>query len=174
MKIQRIFLCSFLSILLQVFCVYKYEKSGMTFGLGMINSEHKNPEPTNSKSRKLNKNKNEAFYNFTNTGDSSIIYGNSSSLTYFYVNLYIGSPPQKQSVIIDTGSHMTAIPCQPFCENCGSHINPHYDTNKSNSSSILQCESNKCKQFSYTKCEEKTNQCGYSMVKFYFLILELW
>ena len=38
------------------------------------------------------------------------VYGN-ASLGYYYINLYIGSPPQKQSVIIDTGSGQLALPC---------------------------------------------------------------
>ncbi len=38
------------------------------------------------------------------------VFGN-ASLGYFYVNLYIGTPPQKQSVIVDTGSGQLALPC---------------------------------------------------------------
>lgn len=38
------------------------------------------------------------------------VYGN-SSLGYYYINVYVGSPPQEQSVIIDTGSGQFAIPC---------------------------------------------------------------
>lgn len=30
---------------------------------------------------------------------------------YYYVNIFVGSPPQKQTVIVDTGSSLTAIPC---------------------------------------------------------------
>ena len=54
------------------------------------------------------------------------IYGNSSSLNYYYVNLFIGNPPKKQSVIIDTGSHLTSVPCQPLCESCGKHVNSYF------------------------------------------------
>ena len=38
------------------------------------------------------------------------MYG-SSSLGYYYINVYIGSPPQLQTLILDTGSWLTAFPC---------------------------------------------------------------
>lgn len=38
------------------------------------------------------------------------IYG-SAALGYYYLNVYIGSPPQLQTLILDTGSWMTAFPC---------------------------------------------------------------
>lgn len=35
----------------------------------------------------------------------------SFELGYYYINLFVGEPPQKQSVIVDTGSSITAFPC---------------------------------------------------------------
>jgi len=43
-----------------------------------------------------------------------------------YVDLWCGSPPQRQTVIVDTGSGVTAFPCSG-CRDCGApdyHINP--------------------------------------------------
>ena len=37
-----------------------------------------------------------------------------------FVAAYIGTPPQRQSLIIDTGSAMTILPCKA-CANCGKH-----------------------------------------------------
>lgn len=73
--------------------------------------------------------KNKIKYKIRNLGngnDFSKIYGNSSSLNYYYVNIYIGTPPKKQAVIIDTGSHLTSVPCQPLCESCGKHLNSYF------------------------------------------------
>jgi hypothetical protein len=39
-----------------------------------------------------------------------------------YVFLWVGSPPQRVSVIVDTGSHHTAFPCVG-CQ-CGKHVRP--------------------------------------------------
>lgn len=58
---------------------------------------------------------------------STPIYGNTSILNYYYVNIYIGNPPKRQAVIIDTGSLLTTIPCMPHCESCGKHINSYYN-----------------------------------------------
>jgi hypothetical protein len=58
-----------------------------------------------------------------------------------YVNLWVGSPtPQRQSVIVDTGSHFTAFPCTG-CHKCGAehHTDPHFSPEKSNSFHVLQC-----------------------------------
>jgi len=38
------------------------------------------------------------------------IYGNFSENIY-YINLYYGNPPQKQTVIIDTASDLLTTPC---------------------------------------------------------------
>lgn len=94
-------------------------------------------------------------------GESSVIFGNSSSLNYYYVDIYIGEPPQKQSVIIDTGSHMLAVPCSPLCTHCGKHINTYYSMDKSNESSIIDCETEKCKKFTRSSCNQD-RMCTYS------------
>ena len=47
-----------------------------------------------------------------------------------YVHLYVGTPPQKTSVIVDTGSSKTAFVCAG-CEACGAHESPPFDASKS-------------------------------------------
>lgn len=42
-----------------------------------------------------------------------------------YAFVYAGTPPQRQSVIIDTGSHFTAFPCTG-CTTCGQHTGTVY------------------------------------------------
>jgi hypothetical protein len=38
-----------------------------------------------------------------------------------HVHVYVGSPPQRQTLIVDTGSRLMAFPCQP-CRACGKHV----------------------------------------------------
>jgi hypothetical protein len=61
--------------------------------------------------------------------DSSRIYGNSSIINYYYVDVFFGYPPKKQTLIIDTGSGNTGIPCGNLCkpETCGEHLNSYYN-----------------------------------------------
>lgn len=84
------------------------------------------------------------------------IFGNTEALGYYYVDLWAGTPPVKQTVIIDTGSSLTAFPCIG-CTDCGHHMDAYFDYSKSNTSRILTCsESVKC-----SPC--KNNTCGYSV-----------
>jgi hypothetical protein len=58
-----------------------------------------------------------------------------------YVHLWVGSPiPQRQSVIVDTGSHFTAFPCLG-CDQCGQehHTDPYFDPRKSSTFHSLHC-----------------------------------
>ena len=58
------------------------------------------------------------------------IYGN-ASIGYYYVKIFVGHPPQEQTVIIDTGSGQLALPCNK-CKKCSKkHINPPFDMSKS-------------------------------------------
>ena len=47
-----------------------------------------------------------------------------------HAHLYIGSPPQRQTLIIDTGSKAMAFPCKT-CKKCapccGTHASPYFD-----------------------------------------------
>ena len=41
-----------------------------------------------------------------------------------YAYIWVGTPPQRQSVILDTGSYRTAFPCEP-CNSCGDYEKYH-------------------------------------------------
>ena len=57
------------------------------------------------------------------------IFGN-STLGYYYLEAFVGIPPQKKSLIMDTGSHMTIFPCSG-CYKCRNHINKIFNTTDS-------------------------------------------
>ncbi|KAJ0394180.1 hypothetical protein ATCC90586_005617 [Pythium insidiosum] len=56
-----------------------------------------------------------------------------------YAELYIGLPPQRASVIVDTGSHLTALPCNA-CKHCGEHTDPLFDIDKSSTVQYVSCQ----------------------------------
>jgi len=58
-----------------------------------------------------------------------------------FIDLWIGTPSQRQTVIVDTGSGITAIPCQD-CINCGAeyHIDSYFLEDSSESFEDISCD----------------------------------
>jgi hypothetical protein len=55
-----------------------------------------------------------------------------------YSYVYVGTPAQRQSVIIDTGSEYTAFPCSG-CSKCGDHTDSYWDPKNSSTMSKPTC-----------------------------------
>jgi hypothetical protein len=81
-------------------------------------------------------------------------------LGYYYVTLFFGIPLQRQTLIVDTGSSLTAIPCSDCGLNCGlSHFNPFF--NETNSSTFQDFECNET--FDQYICSNCLDQCPFSL-----------
>ena len=59
-----------------------------------------------------------------------------------YVDLWVGTPSQRQSVIVDTGSGVTAFPCSG-CNNSGDgyHASPFFEEDTSSTFEKFDCHS---------------------------------
>eukprot|EP00968_Pinguiococcus_pyrenoidosus_P015149 scaffold1396_cov252-Pinguiococcus_pyrenoidosus.AAC.12 len=55
-----------------------------------------------------------------------------------FAYLWVGTPPQRVSVIVDTGSSITAFPCTG-CAGCGSHTDPYFQLTSSASLTEFHC-----------------------------------
>lgn len=73
-----------------------------------------------------------------------------------HAEIYIGSPPQRQTVILDTGSRMIAFPCKS-CKRCGKHVNPYFEPFKSTTHSYSKCGS--CIMKGISTCSMYGNKC---------------
>ncbi|KAE9031526.1 hypothetical protein PR001_g6251 [Phytophthora rubi] len=69
-----------------------------------------------------------------------------------YAEIYLGIPAQRASVIVDTGSHMTALPCTA-CQGCGDHTDPLFDMSKSTTAKYLACHDfDSCRSCEQDRC----------------------
>jgi hypothetical protein len=83
-----------------------------------------------------------------------------------YVTLWCGSPPQRQTVIVDTGSGVTAFPCTG-CKNCGVpryHMNQLFAKPSSSTFKYASCDQSegiRCTTHAAT-CQSRSHQCAIS------------
>lgn len=96
------------------------------------------------------------------------------NLKYYYTEIWVGTPPQKQSVIIDTGSDYLAFPCSSIniylknyleCKgnNCGKHNNPIFDLKNDKTIKPMKC-GDKLGNYTCKTCYQ--GQCSFSRVYF--------
>ncbi|KAJ8759659.1 hypothetical protein K2173_009743 [Erythroxylum novogranatense] len=62
----------------------------------------------------------------------------------YYVKLGLGSPPKFNSMIIDTGSSLSWVQCQPCVVSCYPQVDPLFDPKASTSYKKLSCDSPEC------------------------------
>ncbi|OII74811.1 aspartyl protease [Cryptosporidium ubiquitum] len=84
-------------------------------------------------------------------------YGSIVSTAYYYSDIFVGLPePQRQSVILDTGSNLLAFSTTK-CQQCGTHLDAYYDPFKSTTRREVSCHS-------YCKvCVNHERQCAYTI-----------
>ena len=86
------------------------------------------------------------------------VKGDSNYLNYYYTTLYLGKDKMPQVYILDTGSSITASPCDQ-CKSCGNHLNPKYKLE--NTSKIIPCNNRRCELVSNVKCIN--NNCSFQV-----------
>jgi hypothetical protein len=76
-----------------------------------------------------------------------------------HVHIYIGSPPQRQTLIVDTGSRIMAFACKP-CRSCGTHASPYFDPSLSTTYRVSKCGN--CLLDGIATCSMFGDQCEIS------------
>ncbi|XP_042054074.1 aspartic proteinase 36-like [Salvia splendens] len=72
---------------------------------------------------------------------------------YYTTRLWIGTPPQRFALIVDTGSTVTYVPCAT-CEQCGKHQDPKFQPESSITYEPLKCNID-------CTCDTDREQCIY-------------
>lgn len=75
----------------------------------------------------------------------------------YLVDISYGTPPQKSTAIVDTGSDLNWVQCLP-CESCYSSTSAKFDPSKSDTYKTIGCTSNLCTALPYKSC---TTSCQY-------------
>lgn len=75
---------------------------------------------------------------------SVAMYGGIYDYAYYFVSVLVGTPPQRQSVIVDSGSSLLAFPCRN-CRDCGhEHMDSGFDFARSSTARWLSCHDPQC------------------------------
>ncbi|CAJ2646113.1 unnamed protein product [Trifolium pratense] len=72
---------------------------------------------------------------------------------YYTTRLWIGTPPQRFALIVDTGSTVTYVPCST-CEHCGRHQDPKFQPDLSETYQPVKCTPD-------CNCNNDRTQCMY-------------
>jgi hypothetical protein len=80
---------------------------------------------------------------------TSLVYPLHAKSGTHHAYVYIGTPPQRQALIVDTGSRLTAFPCRPHCSDCGTHASEPFHLNASSSHAIVSCEECRLNQVNF-------------------------
>ena len=85
------------------------------------------------------------------------IYGDDITM-YYWMHIMVGNPPVRQSVILDTGSDYTAVPCNCSPGSCGTHDNP--PLNITDTSVFLKCRA-RVANYMCTTCDASQSKCTF-------------
>ena len=68
------------------------------------------------------------------------------TLDFYNVDLFVGTPKKKLTLVMDTGSDIFWTQCQPCSGGCYKQRNPIFDPSKSSTYTNITCGTPACKQ----------------------------
>ncbi|QHO06314.1 hypothetical protein HN51_065181 [Arachis hypogaea] len=84
----------------------------------------------------------------------------------YYVKIGFGTPPKFSSMIVDTGSSLSWLQCEPCAVSCHPQVDPIFDPSTSKSYKTLPCSSTQCSSLKASTlndpgCSTSTKTCVY-------------
>lgn len=76
--------------------------------------------------------------------ETAPLYGSLNEFGYYFVDVFVGTPPQRQSVILDSGSSLLGFPCTSCGVNCGKHLDNPFDLSQSSTAMRYGCSDARC------------------------------
>ncbi|KAI3938293.1 hypothetical protein MKW92_048188 [Papaver armeniacum] len=92
---------------------------------------------------------------------ASIISGLAQGSGEYFTRLGVGTPPKYAYMVLDTGSDIPWIQCQP-CRKCYSQTDPIFNPSKSKSYAGIACNSPLCRKLDASGCNQKKS-CLYQV-----------
>ncbi|KAJ4765494.1 Eukaryotic aspartyl protease family protein [Rhynchospora pubera] len=94
--------------------------------------------------------------------EGPIVSGTSQGSGEYFSRIGIGSPPKSLYMVLDTGSDVTWVQCEP-CADCYQQSDPVFDPSQSSSYTTLSCDSPKCHSLDVSACRNSTSSCLYQV-----------
>ncbi|TKW13350.1 hypothetical protein SEVIR_5G094500v4 [Setaria viridis] len=80
----------------------------------------------------------------------------------YFSRVGIGSPARQLYMVLDTGSDVTWVQCQP-CADCYQQSDPVFDPSLSASYAAVSCDSPRCRDLDTAACRNATGACLYEV-----------
>jgi hypothetical protein len=80
----------------------------------------------------------------------------------YFSRVGIGSPARQLYMVLDTGSDVTWVQCQP-CADCYQQSDPVFDPSLSSSYAAVSCDSPRCRDLDTAACRNATGACLYEV-----------
>ncbi|KAL6847877.1 hypothetical protein ACP4OV_022005 [Aristida adscensionis] len=80
----------------------------------------------------------------------------------YFSRVGVGSPPRQLYMVLDTGSDVTWVQCQP-CADCYQQSDPVFDPSLSASYAAVTCDSPRCRDLDAAACRNATGSCLYEV-----------
>ncbi|WOK95267.1 aspartyl protease family protein [Canna indica] len=82
----------------------------------------------------------------------------------YIVTVGIGTPRRDQTLIVDTGSDITWIQCEPCVVHCHTQIDPIFNPARSSTYSNISCSSAFCSELDINGCDSGSGNCIYGVL----------